>query len=359
MLPDKDALKLNAESNRTAFASLFPPVLCVEKQVKVENSTKLAIRFWGNENDASTCAPEDRFIAVHGFLDNAGTFDLLAPRMIQGGAVAIACLDLAGHGWSDWRTPYRGMDWVFDIPKVADQLGWDKFSLVSHSLGGTVCLAFAACCPTRVSRLVVIEALGWMSQDGKGAMESVQKAIVEPPKGKNIQTYTSLVAAAERRAAMDLVGNLPVDAAMRLVQRGTKQVDGGFAWSSDPACLATNRESHSEDFIQEMMSHIQCPTLLLVADDGVWKSAGARSLPEPFAGLELNFWELVLPFCGAGAELERGGGLNLVWGTALFGARLFSPRWYATVYSAYARCSSFPTTLDVHLYRESITCAQQ
>eukprot|EP00961_Rhodomonas_salina_P303023 3941064-Rhodomonas_salina.4 len=115
-----------------------------EKQVKIDENTKIAIRFWGDENAAATCAPEDRYIAVHGFLDNAGTFDLLAPRMIERGAVAIACLDMVGHGWSDRRAPYGGLDWVFDLYKVADKLGWHTFSIISHSIGGMTSLHFAA-----------------------------------------------------------------------------------------------------------------------------------------------------------------------------------------------------------------------
>eukprot|EP00961_Rhodomonas_salina_P083280 1118688-Rhodomonas_salina.1 len=191
--------------------------------------------------------------------------------------------------------------------KVADKLGWDTFSILSHSIGGMTSLHFTSIAPERVCRLIVIEALGWMSQDSKGELEMQRKAIAEAPKGKNIQKYPSLEAAAERRATMNMVGTLPLDAAKVLVQRGTKQTEDGFVWSSDPACLASFREAPREEFMQEMLSQIKCPTLLVVADDGLWKKM------------------------------------------ALFGTRLFSTRWYIAVNLVYF------TSLISHLFTNWFT----
>ena len=39
---------------------------------------------------------QNRWLALHGFLDNAATFDNLAPEMLSLGASSVVCLDLAG-----------------------------------------------------------------------------------------------------------------------------------------------------------------------------------------------------------------------------------------------------------------------
>ena len=44
-----------------------------------------------------------RVIALHGWLDNAESFSLLAPQLPDADLVA---LDLAGHGWSEHRAAH-------------------------------------------------------------------------------------------------------------------------------------------------------------------------------------------------------------------------------------------------------------
>ena len=52
---------------------------------------------------ACTYMLQNRWLALHGFLDNAATYDKLAPELLCLGASAVVALDFAGHGKSDWR----------------------------------------------------------------------------------------------------------------------------------------------------------------------------------------------------------------------------------------------------------------
>ena len=77
-------------------------------------------------------------IALHGWLDNANTFARLAPRLH---GLRIVALDLAGHGYSDHRpvgAGYALWDYAHDVLRVAEQLGWQRFALLGHSLGAMV-----------------------------------------------------------------------------------------------------------------------------------------------------------------------------------------------------------------------------
>ena len=72
---------------------------------------------------------------------------------------AIA-LDLRGYGQTDPSTcidATRGVaDWVDDVVALADELGWDRFHLVAHSLGGCVAWALVALVPKRIRTATLV-----------------------------------------------------------------------------------------------------------------------------------------------------------------------------------------------------------
>ncbi|MEO6077148.1 MAG: alpha/beta fold hydrolase, partial [Dokdonella sp.] len=116
----------------------------------------LAARCWG---DASL----PPLLALHGWLDNAASFDGLAPLLETRHVVAI---DMVGHGRSDWRNASASdywVDYLDDIDQVFRHFAWNNADLLGHSLGGTLASTYAAAFPERVSRLVLIEALGPLS----------------------------------------------------------------------------------------------------------------------------------------------------------------------------------------------------
>ena len=74
-------------------------------------------------------------LGLHGWLDNAATFNQLAP-LLKG--VRFIALDLMGHGYSDHRPPsmpYYIWDNVVDVVAVADELGLEELHLLGHSMG--------------------------------------------------------------------------------------------------------------------------------------------------------------------------------------------------------------------------------
>lgn len=96
-------------------------------------------------------------IALHGWLDNANTFSRLAPRLR---GLRVVALDLAGHGYSEHRpagASYALWDYAYDVLRVAEQLGWQRFALLGHSLGAIIAVVLAGALPERVSRLALID----------------------------------------------------------------------------------------------------------------------------------------------------------------------------------------------------------
>ena len=92
---------------------------------------RLAAKAWGNPDGVP-------FLGLHGWLDNANTFNRLAPLLPELNFIA---LDFAGHGLSDHRAPgvhYTSFFDVQDVVAAAEALGFERFGLIGHSMGGAV-----------------------------------------------------------------------------------------------------------------------------------------------------------------------------------------------------------------------------
>jgi pimeloyl-ACP methyl ester carboxylesterase len=93
-------------------------------------------------------------LAVHGWFGSArgwGSF----PGFIDGSAYTYVFVDLRGYGD---RIQVAGEftidEAAADTLAVADDLGWDRFSLVGHSMGAKVCHRVLLEAPDRVRKLV-------------------------------------------------------------------------------------------------------------------------------------------------------------------------------------------------------------
>ena len=152
---------------------------------------RLAARVWGDES-----LPP--LLALHGWLDNAGSFDALAPLICT--HFHIVALDFPGHGRSAWRpagTWYHYIDYVSDVIAVLEKLGWAKCSLLGHSLGGTVASVFAACRPSVVDKLFLIEAL----TDNRNRTNPELRKIFERHNGQQLLQGIVNIGAIRRRIA--------------------------------------------------------------------------------------------------------------------------------------------------------------
>ena len=116
-------------------------------------------------------------LALHGWLDNAASFDALAPLLPE---LRLVALDLTGHGLSEHRPQgvhYHLADFLPDVLAAADALGWRRFALLGHSLGGGLASFMAAVSPERISRVAMIEGLGPPTSNPAEGPANLRKAI--------------------------------------------------------------------------------------------------------------------------------------------------------------------------------------
>jgi len=205
-------------------------------------------------------------LALHGWLDNAASFDRLAPLLCK--HFHIVAIDLPGHGRSGWRPPgtwYHYVDYLGDALAAADALGWPRFGLLGHSLGGAVASVLAAACPERIERLLLIEALGPITSAPERALPLLTQALHERAgvADKSLRVFADPNVAVQARR---LANGLSEIAAQALVSRALKTVPGGYSWSSDPRLTLTSPQRYMEEQILGALAGIQAPTFLVLAE---------------------------------------------------------------------------------------------
>jgi pimeloyl-ACP methyl ester carboxylesterase len=88
-------------------------------------------------------------ICIHGWLDNACSFDPLLPLIMRPNMTAVA-VDLPGHGFSSHvhTSHYDSvMDGFNTINRVIRHFGWKKVTLLGHSLGSVISYIYTGVFP--------------------------------------------------------------------------------------------------------------------------------------------------------------------------------------------------------------------
>lgn len=215
--------------------------------------------------------PEDGqpVLALHGWLDNAMSFVRLAPRLP---GLRIVALDLAGHGQSGHRAPGAGYplwDYALDTLLVAEELGWQRFALLGHSLGAIVATLLAAALPERVARLALIDGLFPLTDEPELAPAKLGEALTAQLAAgrKRKPVYAS----AERAVEARLRGGYPLsrEAAELLASRGLVPHAGGYTWRTDPRLTLPSPLRLSPAQAEAFARALRCPTSLVLAEQGL------------------------------------------------------------------------------------------
>jgi pimeloyl-ACP methyl ester carboxylesterase len=94
-----------------------------------------------------------RVVFIHGWFGDAHDFDAMFAA-IDPTVFSFACVEYRGYGSRKGETgPFDVAIIAKDAVALADRLGWDRFSVVGHSMGGKAAFKVAAEVPRRVERL--------------------------------------------------------------------------------------------------------------------------------------------------------------------------------------------------------------
>lgn len=222
---------------------------------------KIAAKIWHQDNGIPT-------LALHGWLDNAATFDNLAPLLPH---LHIVAIDLPGHGLSD-HFPASSNIHIIDVATtailLANQLGWDRFALLGHSLGACINSLIAGTLHHRILWSVMIDALGPISSPAEHAPMQfrmfIEEMISKP--NKSPPTYQEKIDAVLARLR---VNPMHESSCSILVERGLKQLpDGQWTWRTDPRLLMPSSLHLTENQVLAFLEDITSPTCLIRPEEG-------------------------------------------------------------------------------------------
>jgi pimeloyl-ACP methyl ester carboxylesterase len=194
----------------------------------------IAVSEWGDAD-----APP--LLLAHGGFDFAGTYDVFAPLLADGGW-RIVSWDFRGHGDSQHAALYSWQADLRDALTVLDSLGEaGPIPFVGHSKGAGILLDLAEAVPHRVSHVVNIDGLpSYRNQPDRSDHERTRMLSTElaawldhrrasASKARRAGTLDEL---AERRRRMN--PRLSIEWLRYLVTVGGRKDDDGWRWKIDP-----------------------------------------------------------------------------------------------------------------------------
>ena len=246
------------------------PIEFVQERTFEHNGIQLAAKEWGQAGDIPV-------IALHGWLDNANSFDRMLP-FLQG--FHIIAVDMAGHSRSGFRSADSGYDiWqdIADVLAVADQMGWDRFALLGHSRGAIVSALVAGTFSKRVTHSMLIDGFFPMFSKPHDAAAQIAKAIAENKRfgARSASAFDSLEDAIQAR--INSFVPLQPEAAAILAERGVVESKGKFYWRNDQRLKAASTIKFTKEQCQSFFTSITSPIMLIRAESGVFAEHPVRS----------------------------------------------------------------------------------
>jgi len=243
------------------------------------NRLRLHLLEWG--------AGERVVLLLHGFLEHAHAWDLLAPRLADAG-LHVYALDWRGQGDSEWVGAggyYHFMDYLADLSFLVPQLS-ERVALVGHSMGGGAAVLYAGAEPERVIALASIEGLGMPGSDPAEAPARVGDWLEDLRRvGRRPRARVSLEDAAERMRAR--FPTLSPEAARHLTLHNTRMEDGELRWKFDPLHQTRAPQPSYVAQSRAFWRRVTCPVLYVEGRESFLR-LGADDLEERLTALRAS-----------------------------------------------------------------------
>jgi pimeloyl-ACP methyl ester carboxylesterase len=217
---------------------------------------------WEGARVSATC------VLIHGYMDAAGTWDLVAPSLAEAGLRVVAP-DMRGFGDGPRVASggyYHFPDYVADLAALLDTLAPDRMPLhlVGHSMGGTIVTLFTGANPSRPKSIAILEGLGppdmppdlgphrmvkWLD-DLRGLRERPVRATF--PRDEAL-----------RRLAVNHPGIAQEILATRLPHLIRDAGNGAVTWRFDPLHKTTSPMPFFAAMLRAFARRVACPTLFV------------------------------------------------------------------------------------------------
>lgn len=201
-------------------------------------------------------------LALHGWLDNAASFDCIAPLLNNYHVVA---LDLPGHGLSPHKhrgSRYHYVDFINDVHEVMNYYGWEKVILMGHSMGAGISTLYAGAFPERVKQLILIEGIGPLVSEPEKSPENLRKAIIQFHTLNQKEPIAHLTRASAE-SVRKMAGDISMAAVKIIADRGIEKTENGYIWRSDIQLKSKSPIQYTENHVSQFLKQIVAETLVI------------------------------------------------------------------------------------------------
>lgn len=235
---------------------------------------------WGREDGHPV-------LALHGWLDNAASFDVLAP-MLDG--CRVVALDLTGHGLSDHRSDdatYLIWDDIPQVLKIIDRLGWRDCTLLGHSRGAMISTLLAAAMPEHVRALITLDGLVPDPHEDTEFVHQMRDSLRYTARlaTRAQRHFSSVDDFIERRQRYGVTPEI----AARFATRALEKTGDGFLLRGDQRLYSPSAIKLNSRQIEAVLRSLEMPVLNVWASDGLvkrdWASASMATAETAIADL--------------------------------------------------------------------------
>lgn len=190
----------------------------------------------------------------------------------------MLALDLPGHGQSTWIS--KGQLYYFNetvtwIRHVVKYFGWDKMSLMGHSIGSAFVYSYAAMYPDEVDKLVSIDCTRSLVMTRKDNVDQlafvVDKLLKIENKMESSEPPSYLFSDMVELMYSGYGGSLTRDSCGALLMRGVKRASSPhmYHFSRDPRLKVGYHGCHNEKLVLDIAAEIKCDFLSIRGKSGV------------------------------------------------------------------------------------------
>jgi pimeloyl-ACP methyl ester carboxylesterase len=210
----------------------------------------------------------------------------------------VAVPDQRGHGESGKPDDERAYSWdrfADDAVAVADALGWGRFTLLGHSMGGVIAQALTVAHPERVARLVLMDT---SHQALQGVDRSQRDTAIAIVREQGIEVLADAMAAQRGQSPLD------TEASLRLLAErpGWGEFGDRKVRASAGAMYVTMLAAFFEaaDRLPDLAS-VTAPTLVIVGEQDAPFLGPSERMASAIPGARLE----VIPDAGHSPQFEN------------------------------------------------------
>ncbi len=204
-------------------------------------------------------------VLLHGYMDAAGTWDVVADRLGEAGSRVLAP-HLRGFGDGPWIGPgcyYHFPDYVLDVAALLDRVG-EPVHLVGHSMGGTVAGLVAGAFPDAVRTISLLEGLGPPTTEIRDVPDRTANFVRDMKKvhekGESRRMATIEVATDRLQVTHPAIDS---EILRSRTPHLVKESEGGYVWRFDPRHRVRSAFPFFATSFNAHLARIAAPALLV------------------------------------------------------------------------------------------------